>query len=226
MLRLPVDCSNTLVELDTTFDEDCNLSDLDVAYDEEYDGLTNLSIADDNTCSKEVNVCDYRMDKCTVSREQNHFMPTGCCSQQCIASFSRIELENIHTIFKMKSQGEQQQFIMDQMSTSSVISFATTFGKVKYLNLNGKQVCKQAFTKLLGTLYARVKTIYCKMTSGIQRIHGNQHKPKPLSSKHTSMVAWLETYANKVGEKMPHLQQIHLPHFLTKKAVLISNNER
>ena len=33
------------------------------------------------------------------------------------------------------------------------------------------------------------------------------------------MEAWLEAYANRLGEKMPHMDQIHLQHYLTKKAM-------
>ena len=39
---------------------------------------------------------------------------------------------------------------------------------------------------------------------------------KSKSMKHSSAMAWMERY---FGDKMPHLQQIHLPHFLSKKVV-------
>lgn len=29
----------------------------------------------------------------------------------------------------------------------------------------------------------------------------------------------MERYFNRIGDKMPHLEQIHLPHFLSKKTV-------
>jgi predicted trehalose synthase len=61
--------------------------------------------------------------------------------------------------------------------------------------------------------------IYEAWESGVRQFPGRLRKPRSLSTKHTTMVAWLEAYANRLGEKMPNVEQIHLPHFLTKKAV-------
>ena len=37
--------------------------------------------------------------------------------------------------------------------------------------------------------------------------------------KHSTAIAWMERYFSRIGDKMPHLQQIHLPNFLSKKMV-------
>ena len=39
------------------------------------------------------------------------------------------------------------------------------------------------------------------------------------SSKLSTTVAWMECHFNRIGDKMPHLQQIHLPNFMSKKVV-------
>ena len=141
----------------------------------------------------------------------------NCCSQCCLATFSQLEVDNIHSVFSLKTQVEQRQFILDQLILSSSVD--SSFAQVIHLKLNGKQVCKQAFVKILGTSYARVKDIYISWKAGVKKFPPRKRKARTLSTKHTTMVAWLEAYAHRLGEKMPHLDQIHLPHFLTKKAV-------
>ena len=141
----------------------------------------------------------------------------NCCSQCCLATFSQLEVENIYSVFSLKTQVEQRQFILDQLILSSSVD--STFAQVIHLKLNGKQVCKQAFVKILGTSYARVKDIYKSWKAGVKKFPPRKRKARTLSTKHTTMVAWLDAYAHRLGEKIPHLDQIHLPHFLTKKAV-------
>ena len=45
------------------------------------------------------------------------------------------------------------------------------------------------------------------------------HLQRRHSVKHSTAIAWMERYFNRIGDKMPHLQQIHLPNFLSKKMV-------
>jgi len=37
--------------------------------------------------------------------------------------------------------------------------------------------------------------------------------------RHDAYAWWSDTYFSHIGDKMPHTQQIHLPYFLSKKAV-------
>lgn len=39
------------------------------------------------------------------------------------------------------------------------------------------------------------------------------------TAKHGNAKAWMEHFFNKIGDKMPHVEQIHLPSFLSKQAV-------
>ena len=142
-----------------------------------------------------------------------------CCARRCIASFSVLELESTHSVFRLKTQAEQSQFIMDQLTLDPAVSACSSFIQVTLLTLNGRKVCKKAFVSILGTSHQRLKGIYDLWTAGVRKLPKRNKKPRTLSSKHTTMVAWLESYAQRLGEKMPHLDQIHLPHFLTKKAV-------
>ena len=140
-----------------------------------------------------------------------------CCSQRCIAAFSPLELENIQSVFNSKNQQEQRQFMVDQVAVTPTVSHTST--NIPPLSLNGKMVCKRAFIRILGTSHARLTRVFTAWDVGVRRLISRKRKPRCLSAKHTTMAAWLDVYSQQIGEKMPHLDQVHLPHFLTKKAV-------
>ena len=39
------------------------------------------------------------------------------------------------------------------------------------------------------------------------------------TEKHRVANAWMKRYFDQIGDKMPHIEQIHLPSFLSKKVV-------
>ena len=41
----------------------------------------------------------------------------------------------------------------------------------------------------------------------------------PKTDRYTAACTWMRRYFERIGDKMPHVQQIHLPHFLSKKAI-------
>lgn len=48
-----------------------------------------------------------------------------------------------------------------------------------------------------------------------------QCKPvvRSLSTKVIEAKAWMTSYFNRIGDSMPHMDQVHLPHGLTKRDV-------
>ena len=42
---------------------------------------------------------------------------------------------------------------------------------------------------------------------------------KARSTKYTTAYAWMDRFFNRIGDKMPHQQKIHLPHFMSRKMV-------
>ena len=203
---------NLLVEMDLS-----SIIDSSSIVDSDAYGLIELDTCSESTCSEssEYNTEDIEM----ISQLQSSPTQVNCCSQRCTAKFSLIEMENIQSVFQRKSQTEQRQFILDQLTVAPISVSCSAFSQVKQLNLSGKRVCKKAFVVIVGTSYSRLKCIYDAWQGGASKLPGRIRTSRCLSAKHTTMVAWLEAYANRLGEKMPHLDQIHLPHFLTKKAV-------
>ncbi len=42
---------------------------------------------------------------------------------------------------------------------------------------------------------------------------------KARSTKYMTAYAWMDRFFNRIGDKMPHQQKIHLPHFMSRKMV-------
>lgn len=201
-----------LLELETC-SEGSDLEESERGMDGETSYGSNPAAVDDNTPSSPSGTGDSAITHSSTTLWQAEC----CCSQRCIAAFSLLELENIRSVFNSKNQKEQRQFMVDQVAATPAVSH--TSSNTSQLCLNGKMVCKRAFIHIIGTSHARLTSVVTAWHAGVRKLPSRKRKPRRLSEKHTAMVAWLEAYAHRLGEKMPHLDQVHLPHFLTKKAV-------
>ena len=80
----------------------------------------------------------------------------------------------------------------------------------------GKDLCKVAFIKVLGISEKRLRKVQHLHSSGVvTAVRASRLRTK--SEMHKAATTWLKRYS--IGDKMPHIQQIHLPHFLSKKVV-------
>ena len=151
-----------------------------------------------------------------------------CCVRRCLATLSIVEVEKVRTVYQRKNRAEQQQFLLDSalmftpLNSSSGASSQSRsrFSSDCSLMLEGKQVCQNAFVKALGCSkerYRKVISLYCCGVTNIKR-------KKPVRSELTKCSeakTWMKSYFNLVGDRMPHVQRIHLPQFLTKNDVYI-----
>ena len=144
---------------------------------------------------------------------------SNCCHVRCLASFNLLEIEGFQTSFKNRTRTDQQQFILD------AIAVAVSKDRIKesnifqhYLTLSGKQVCIAAFSRILGISrkrFDKVKELYSQgVTCATVRCYDRRK-----STKYSTAVAWMDRYFDRIGDKMPHVEQIQLPHFLSKKTV-------
>ena len=209
-----------LILMDTSDCSDTELNEGDSQSQDQLDTCSERECDMDTYDTVQLDTCSEHSDNDSEDAVTTRSLPAqDCCARRCIASFSILELESTRLVFKLKTHAEQSQFIMDQLTLDPAVSACSTFIRDTLLTLNGRKVCKKAFVNILGTSHQRLKGIYDLCTAGVRKLPKMNRKPRALSSKHTTMVAWLESYAHRLGEKMPHLDQIHLPHFLTKKAV-------
>ena len=130
-----------------------------------------------------------------------------CCVNRCLACFSILEMEHINTLFKAKSAQEQSQYLLDSMTLTRKFS------------LLGREICTVAIRRLLSVSTVRIQKVQELFDLGVKTTCKPKKRERRVSHKSTMMVAWLESYASMIGDKMPHIQQVHLPTCLTKKTV-------
>ena len=142
----------------------------------------------------------------------------ACCSSRCIASINLLELEQIQNSFWSRSRSNQRQFLFDIVIASAKRSNSETFSIDGYI-LSGKKLCQKAFISILQISHKLLRTVTRLAMAGA------------ISAKHTSLrtrrkterveiaSAWMESYFKRIGDRMPHTQQVHLPSFLSKNIV-------
>ena len=151
----------------------------------------------------------------TKSPSLSHIVDVVCCKSKCLASFSLNDLDKCRGSYMNCSRQEQQQFLLDTLS----ITAAKHNGKVVHsFILCGKQLCRSAFLLVLGISEKRLRKATRLYATGTV-VAPSKSQPQFKSPKRDDAYAWMERYFSRIGDKMPHIQQIHLPYFLSKKAV-------
>jgi len=135
-----------------------------------------------------------------------------CCYQLCLSNLTVSEVDNALQYFNSKSIADQNQFLLDSFR---VISNQETTQHI----ICGKRVCKEAYIRILqisGKRYDRILEVF-KSNPTVKM------RRKPVirleSTKVLEAKAWLTRYFNRIGDSMPHMNQVHLPHGLTKRDV-------
>ena len=140
-----------------------------------------------------------------------------CCTRRCLAQLSVIEIEETRKQFKERNITEQNQFcwICFKLWPPRKRTLVAEQSPIIWLLAN---VCRNAFVRLFGISDKRYRRLSQQFSSGVTK-----SKRKPIfrdeSDKVSISKAWITRYFRQIGDHMPHLNQIHLPHFLTKKAV-------
>ena len=151
------------------------------------------------------------------SSNASQLLGSTCCDSRCLATLNLMEVESCRSIFQSRTRMEQQQFLLD---TISLTASKGDKGLCHSLTLAGKQMCRKAFTKVLDISEKRLRNTYnLHFIEGATIYQRRLRREKLKSTKLSTATAWMERYFDRIGDKMPRLQQIHLPHFLSKKIV-------
>ena len=135
-----------------------------------------------------------------------------CCSNCCL---DNIDIKPQKSLVS-KNIIEQNQFLMDSFNLMS-----NKDNGIQHM-IAGKAVCKNAFIVYFKISNQRYERIFKQFTENptlkIQR--------KPVirsdSTKVTEAKAWIARYFKRIGDSMPHVEQTHLPHGLTKQDVYLT----
>lgn len=142
-----------------------------------------------------------------------------CCDSRCTASLSMLQLEEVQTHFtNLKTCCEQQQYLLDIVSASAKRTNSGVI--IDSYTVGGTKLCKKAFLAVLGISHKRLRMVTRLLNAGTKSARSTLCVSRRKETQRLQNArAWLSSYAKRIGEKMPHTQQIHLPSFLTKMAV-------
>ena len=168
---------------------------------------------------------DHKRKRCnmksSVSSSRNSItsadlLSTSCCKRKCLSNLSLVEVTQSREIFFSKNTTQQNQFLLDSFHISggrNASSDCELMGMIE-----GKLLCCNAFTSVLSVPQKRYKQLHDQFKEGAITF---QRKPvnRVESTKVSEAKAWMSRFFCQIGDRMPHIQQIHLPHFLTKHDV-------
>ena len=141
-------------------------------------------------------------------------LSTSCSKRKCLRNLSLVEVTQSRERFSSKNTTEKNQFLLDpfQISGGSTSSDGEFMGMIE-----GKLLYCIAFNSVLSVSQKRYKQLHDQFKEGaikFQREPVNQVE----STKVSEAKAWMSRFW-QIGDCMPHIQQIHLPHFLTNHDV-------
>ena len=179
-------------------------------------------VPEDAGCFANSSLAFNDLDECdsepSTSQPSIHtFSYTTCCSSRCIASMNLLELEQVQSSFSSRSRSDQRQFLFDIVIASTKRTY-DTFCVDSYV-LSGKQLCRKAFLSVLGISCKRLRTVTRLVEAGAVNTKCTSIKIRKKTDKVEIACAWMESYFKRIGDRMPHVQQLHLPSFLSKLSV-------
>ena len=150
--------------------------------------------------------------------ESDHLLRSSCCKKKCLNNLSLAELERSRERFNSKSTTEQNQFLLDSFQITGGTSTSPEGELIGMIE--GKLLCCDAFTSVLNVSQKRYKRLHDHFKEGAVKY---QRKPvnRVQSTKVSEAKAWMTHFFHLLGDHIPHIQQIHLPHFLTKRDVYV-----
>ena len=143
-------------------------------------------------------------------------MSKRCCNRKeisCFKKLSQCEIEEIRQQFYSLSTEVAQ--------TQNLLTFLRTHNKADksiLYNVAGHVVCEKCFRMVYGVRYNRFATVKKKFLAGVVTAeHGLLGVPQShRACERIRLVSWLRIFVEKVGDKLPMSDDIHLPSCLTK----------
>ena len=128
-----------------------------------------------------------------------------CCAYSCLSYFTASEVGNALRFFKCKNIVEQNQFLLDSFK---VISNEESINHL----ICGKQVCRKAYIQILEISEKRYKKILTVFKANPTVKFERKPVIRSLSTKVIEVKTWMARYFDRIGDSMPHIDQIHLPY--------------
>lgn len=137
-----------------------------------------------------------------------------CCNRKAVTCFRLLSYADIETTRQHythpETETKQNQRILDYF-----IQHSGCDNVVQY-SVAGKKVCETCWRLVCGVRYNKFSNLKRKFQKGVVTVqHGRQGIIQP-QDRTLRMVCWLKMFTEKVGDRMPMSDDLHLPSCLTK----------
>ena len=139
-----------------------------------------------------------------------------CCDRKeatCFKRLTQATIESVRKQFYALSETQQTQHILNYMMDHSQGDACVLY------TIGGQKVCEVCFRMAYGIRYNRFSAIKTKFNDGIVVIEHGLTGKHPIGDVAIRVISWLRMFVQKVGDKMPTSNDIHLPSCLTKSDV-------
>ena len=146
--------------------------------------------------------------------ETNLHEENACCSHNCLSSFTASEQLDCLNFFRSMTISDQNQFLISSFQLMS----NTGSSHIQHV-IKGKAICRKAYIKMLKISEKRYQRNLKLFQTDPTVKYTRKEVSRRDSVKVSEAKAWMTRYFNRIGDSMPHMDQVHLPYGLTKRDV-------
>ena len=137
-----------------------------------------------------------------------------CCNSKVVTCFKKICQQAIedcrHKFYELKTETQHNQFLLDYL-----IEHSRSDKSILHA-VSGQVLCEKSWRLVYGIRYCRFQSVKEKFFNDVVQIeHGLTGRLKPQEST-LRLQSWMRTFFQKVGDRMPMSEAVHLPSCLTK----------
>ena len=146
----------------------------------------------------------------------------SCCNQNCFHTLSIAEIEEVRSSYYARNETQQAQYVVDYLRQHSNMrhgQWQTLF------TIAGKTVCKTCWRLAMGIKRSRFVTLLKKFEDGVVQVEHGRSGMQYQQQQTITVVSWMRAFFNKLGDRLPMQDSIHLPSCLTKREVYLLAKE-
>lgn len=140
---------------------------------------------------------------------------TKCCDKYCTRQLSSKDIKTLRSdiLTSTCTETQQSQKVVDYLRLHS-----DTEGRVLFV-VGGKSVCKECWRLSCGIKRTRFRRLVKQFESGVLVYEHGRSGGHYLHDSTEAAISWMRSFFDKVGDRLPMQETVHLPACLTKNEV-------
>lgn len=138
-----------------------------------------------------------------------------CCDKYCTRQLLSKDIETLRDdiLSSSRTETQQSQKVVDYLRLHS-----DTEGRVLFV-VGGRLVCKECWRLSCGLKRTRFRRLVEQFESGVLVHEHGRSGCQYLRNSTEAAISWMRSFFDKVGDRLPMQETVHLPACLTKNEV-------